>query len=381
MAAVQWEQREPGIYMRLGKDGKAIYRAVRTSGPRDPETGKYPQEVRTFNGAKVQNALKAARLWRAEGIVASEAGNRPSSNRKLTLRAAYEAVHADGEYASKTARLHASFWRALTTADPRLAGMRLQDISPDYLQAVLKRIEAPSVREHSRILVSTIYNLLQVTPNPGVKPPKKRTRKARMAEANGTRGRYLDDGTVERILSGIPERYRAAVVLMWRAGLRPGEVWALRVGKVDPTTNVVTIDEAVSEGEVGPTKTGIERKPVLTPSTMAVLVNHIRTYSDLADTEALVFTHRSGGAMVDHHNFRTRVWGPACEQAGVDADPYDLRHTAISNAVSAGADLASVAEMCGNSIPVLAKHYVHRTDEGQRRTAAILEDAFAGTRG
>ena len=120
-AGVTWERIEDGIYRREGREGKPIYRAVRQLGGKDPVTRRYPQEVRTFNGSKVKNALKEARLWRAEGAVEADKGPRSkNAAASMTLQEALDALHQAESYAPWTLQLHGYLWDALSKADPRL---------------------------------------------------------------------------------------------------------------------------------------------------------------------------------------------------------------------------------------------------------------------
>ncbi len=377
MATVMWERVEPGIWKRTGADGKAIYRAVRQAG-KDPETGKYLQETETFNGGKIQGALREARIWRSEGRVQLSKGPRTTTRASsMTLREAFDARQNDTDdpLAPKTRVVNEGYLRALVKADPSIERLKLREIDGEYLRAVLLRIEAPSMREHVRVLVSSIYSHAEVTPNPALRRRRRRGRAAKMAARTAATHRYLDNGTVERLITAVPDRYRMLVRLMWRAGLRPGEALALTVGQIDPSTNELTIDRAVSSGILGETKTGQVRHPVLAPSVAAALSEHIRQYSDWSDPDRLVFSTEAGD-MVDLDNWRRRVWKPACEAVGIDADPYDLRHTFCSNAVHAGVDLVSVAEAAGHSVAVLASTYLHYDREAGRRAAQKLETVY-----
>lgn len=375
MTKLKWEKVETGIWKRVGADGKAIYRAVRQAGK---ESGRYLQETTTFNGGKVQNALKEARLWRSEGKVALSKGPRTSTRAaSMTLEQAFQARQndADDALAPKTKTVNETFWRALLKADPAIAKLKLRELDAEHLRAVLQKIHAPSMRDHVRVLVSSIYSHAEVSPNPAMRKRQRRTRAARMAARTAATHRYLDNGTVERIITAVPDRYRMLVRLMWRAGLRPGEALALTTGQVDPATDELVVDRAVSSGVLGHTKTGRTRRPILAPSVAAALHEHGRRFSDWGDPEELLFT-TEGGDMIDLDNWRRRVWGPACKAAGTDADVYDLRHTFCSNAVHAGADLVSVAEAAGHSVAVLASTYLHYDREAGRRAAEKLEEAY-----
>jgi integrase/ribosomal protein S16 len=387
MAGVTWERVEDGVYRREGRDGKPIYRAVRQAG-KDPETGKYLQETATFNGSKLQNALREARLWRAEGAVEADKGPRPRNvAAKLTLREAYEKLHVEvGEYGPKnengykpaTIGLHANAWNALLRAAPSLADRQLRELDATTLRAALDKIAGKEIKDKARVLVHLIYRHFEVSPNPAVKRRRIGGLGAQRDEEGNGNGRYLEDGAVERLIAALPDRYRMLVRLLWRVGLRPGEALALTVGQYDPATRTLTIDRAANKGIVGPTKTGRTRRPVLPLTIADELERHIARFSDWNDEGSLVFTTEAG-AMVDLHNFRQRTWARATREAGIpEATPYDARHTFCSNAVRAGVDLASVAEMAGHSVEVLARVYVHYSEEGGRRAAARLDALIQG---
>ena len=57
-----------------------------------------------------------------------------------------------------------------------------------------------------------------------------------------------------------------------------------------------------------------------------------------------------GGGPLRLGNWRTRVFDPACAAAGiVGLTPHDLRHTAASLAIAAGANVKAVQRMLGHS--------------------------------
>jgi integrase len=63
----------------------------------------------------------------------------------------------------------------------------------------------------------------------------------------------------------------------------------------------------------------------------------------------LVFTTPRGEVM-RNHNFRSRVFVPAAEKIGMPGlTPHDLRHTAASLAVQAGANVKAVQRMLGHA--------------------------------
>jgi integrase len=65
--------------------------------------------------------------------------------------------------------------------------------------------------------------------------------------------------------------------------------------------------------------------------------------------DALIFVSRRG-AVLRNLNFRRDVFDPAATAAGLDGlTPHELRHTAASLAVSAGANVKAVQRMLGHA--------------------------------
>ncbi len=137
-------------------------------------------------------------------------------------------------------------------------------------------------------------------------------------------------------------------------GLRFGELAALRVRALDFDRGRASVDEAVSDirGQlVWGTPKGHVRRSVPIPR---FLVERLATRTEGREADALVFSAPMGGP-VRNGNFRRRVFSPALESCR-SADPlfplitpHDLRHTAASLAVSAGAHVKSVQRMLGHA--------------------------------
>ena len=132
-------------------------------------------------------------------------------------------------------------------------------------------------------------------------------------------------------------------------GLRWGEFAALRVKNVDLMRRRVVIAESASEVQgvmaFGPTKTH-QRRSVALPR---MLIDALAIQIDGKGPEDLVFSAPSGGVL-RNSNFRHRVLTPAARAAGLDGlSPHDLRHTAASLAIAAGANVKVVQQMLGHA--------------------------------
>lgn len=139
------------------------------------------------------------------------------------------------------------------------------------------------------------------------------------------------------------------ILVLALTGLRFGEFAALKVRRVDPERCRLTIAESVSlvgSKLVWTTpKTHRTRSVPVPPMLMAVIAEQCAG----KQPDDLVFTAPKGGP-IRLNNWRRRVFSPACEAAGiVGATPHDLRHTAASLAVAAGANVKAVQQMLGHA--------------------------------
>jgi len=143
--------------------------------------------------------------------------------------------------------------------------------------------------------------------------------------------------------------YDTLVHVLAYTGIRWGEAAALRVGRVDLERRRLSIDEATSEvgGKVifGTPKTH-KRRVVPFP---AFLAGPLTELIDGRGPGELLFT-APGGGVLRNTNFRSRVFEPAKADLGLGAlRIHDLRHTAASLAVAAGANVKVVQRMLGHA--------------------------------
>ncbi len=125
--------------------------------------------------------------------------------------------------------------------------------------------------------------------------------------------------------------YGLLVRLTAWTGLRPGELGALRVGRVHLDEASIDADESVAEigGSLvcGPPKTYARRRVPVPTDLIAEVADHLATRP--RDSDALVVTAPDGGPL-RHGNFCNRFYKPAVVRAGLDSMTrfHDLRHTA-----------------------------------------------------
>jgi integrase len=178
-----------------------------------------------------------------------------------------------------------------------------------------------------------------------------------------------------------PERYRVMVLTAGLAGLRQGELLALRRGDVDLVAGVIHIRrkrQQLDSGEVieGPPKSEAGRRTVALPEPLVdALREHVRRFVAKGD-DAYVFS-TPGGEPVERNNFRRRVWLPATEQAGLNGLRFhDLRHTAGTLAARTGATTKELMARLGHASANAALIYQHASAERDRSIAEGLAAAY-----
>ncbi|GAA2501188.1 tyrosine-type recombinase/integrase [Terrabacter carboxydivorans] len=160
--------------------------------------------------------------------------------------------------------------------------------------------------------------------------------------------RFLTAEEVGRLVAAAGSNGLSVAVLAF-CGLRFGELSALKVRRVNLLRRRLVVAESVTEvggrlvwstPKTNRTRT-VPFPPALGPGIEALCVGK--------GPDDLLFTAPGGGA-VRLGNWRHRVFDPACREAGlVNVRPHDLRHTAASLAIAAGANVKAVQQMLGHA--------------------------------
>lgn len=187
--------------------------------------------------------------------------------------------------------------------------------------------------------LATTDKLIHENPARGFKLPKK------------TRGRhsYLTWEQLARFANAAGE-HAALVLFLGTTGLRWGEVIALQGKHLDRQRSRVTVERSAAyikgKFEIGAPKTH-ELRSVPVPATVLALL-------PTPLPEALLWQNRAGEMLRKPQ--LGKGWWDAAVQACQAADPHfpritphDLRHTAASLAVSAGANVKAVQRMLGHA--------------------------------
>jgi len=169
--------------------------------------------------------------------------------------------------------------------------------------------------------------------------------------------RFLEPEEVERLATAIAPPYRTFVLVGAYAGLRHGELAALRANSVDFTAGTIDVVEtrtlnAQGTPTFGPPKSRAGRRTVPVPAFVVAEVDADISKRSL-EPESLIWTSPNGSPLGDA-NFRSRVWKPATKAAGLEGlRVHDLRHTCVAMWSRSLASPRAAAKWAGHSNPAL----------------------------
>jgi integrase len=222
------------------------------------------------------------------------------------------------------------------------------------------------------------------TPCVGVSLPRERQREEM---------HFLSPKQLNDLAAQINDRYQALIYTAAYAGLRAGELVALRVGALSlgDLGGTISVTGAASEVQgrlvFGPTKTGRVRVVAIPRFLSMMLREHVERYPS---ADGFVFTAGEGGP-IRHRNFYRRHFRPAVhsgrqqaieEDRAADAIPadlrfHDLRHTCAALLIANGRHMEEVKDHLGHSsIRVTSDRYGHLFPSAKQALAESLDATF-----
>lgn len=326
----------------------------------------------------------AAKTWRQDALIALRAGSLPTPERTPTLADALDAL-IDGmttgmildrsgtPYKPATCRSYGQ--AAEKYLKPRLGRWRLAEIRrrdvQDLIDALRTAALAPATIHNKLDPLRVVYRRAlhrdEVTADP--------THGLELPAARGRRDRIESPERARALLAALPDSERALWASALFAGLRIGELRALRWADVDFDASVIRVrrgwDDVAGEIEV---KTGAGRRTVpLAGIVRRELAAHkLRTGRD---GDALTFGRTAGGAFVRStvRNRANRAWNAV----GLEPlTPHEARHCAASYLIASGVNAKQLSVYIGHSdIRTTFNRYGHLMPGGEAESAALL-DAF-----
>jgi len=256
-------------------------------------------------------------------------------------------------------------------------------ILPTFSEVPLVGIEPSQVRTWVAELVdagyapSTVrraYTLFQMALELAVEDgriPRSPCRRVSLPRIEQDEKRFLDSTEILHLAEAIQPMWRAFVLTGAYTGLRPGELTALRLDRLDILRRQLRVEE--------PLKTRAARRTVSFPPFLAEeLAHHLATYPG---SGGQVFSAPEGGP-IRMNTWRRRFWYPAVEETvGRPMRPHDSRHTHVALLIAAGEDPYVISKRLGHaSIRTTYDTYGHLFEGRDRQAADRLEEAYRRAR-
>jgi integrase len=233
-------------------------------------------------------------------------------------------------------------------------------------------------------LITGTDNLLLVDPTKGLRLPA----------VPGGRDRIATADEAHRLIAALDEEDQALWGCAMYAGVRLGELRALRAEKIDLALKRIKVHAGWDqyEGEIDPKTEKGKRTTVVIKLLEDLLVKHLeRTGTSGSD---LVFGKTADQPFCPGtiHNKAKRAWKEARQREdeediipeGERIRPiglHDSRHTAVSHMLDAGITIDKVSKFMGHaSITVTIDRYGHLLPGGEAEAAALLDEYHARRR-
>ena len=273
---------------------------------------------------------------------------------------------------------------------PRIGDRYIASIRSSDIQTLVKRLSvggvgqkplAPATVKLVYTWVATIFaaavtdRIINLTPCTKIKLPSVEQKKVHP----------LPVETVWKLINGVPDRYRALIVLGAGTGVRISEALGLTNDRVDWLRRSVKIDRQLSG--VGPGATPIfgpvkdqNNRPRTIPLPDFVveeLSAHVARFG--LGPDGLLFTGPNGGPM--RKTTFSDTWLVVAEPLGIAKGDgfHQLRHFYASLLIHSGQSVKAIQEYLGHQSAVLTLDtYGHLWPQGEDLARGAVDEAFLG---
>ncbi|MCW3064785.1 MAG: hypothetical protein JWN32_1957 [Solirubrobacterales bacterium] len=260
---------------------------------------------------------------------------------------------------------------------PELGDQRLCEIEREDLQAFVDGLLAdgasPALIEATINPVRAIYRHAMRSPSSGVAVNP--TVGLELPTPRGRRERIAPAGECAKLITALPQRDRALWATAIYAGLRRGELQALRVEDINLPSGVIHVRRGWDQyaGEIT-TKSGKDRKVPIPAALRAPLAEHLL---GLGWRDGLVF----GTTSADPYSPTVLAWRAdrAWKKAKLDRITlHECRHTYASLMIAAGVNAKALSVYMGHAnIGITLDLYGHLMPGNEGEAAGLLDAYLA----
>jgi len=326
--------------------------------------------------------LASAKSWRAEAQVGVRKGTLRAPTR-ITLREAAEAwekgvnkgiIQARGGRPYKPSTLRGYKAALDERMLPEFGGARLGDIRRLDLQDYADRLKSegldPSTIRNTFLPVRAIYRRALARGDVAINP----TVGLDLPAVTGRRDRIAEPAEAVALLAALPENDRALWATALFAGLRRGELLALRWQDVNLGNGYILVERSWDEraGFIDPKSRAGRRRVPIASVLREYLVDHKRI---TGRSEGLVF-----GSAPDHPPTPSNIWRRArraWKLAGLDPiGLHECRHTFASLMIAADVNAKALSSYMGHASVSTTFDLYGKLMAGNEDEAAAQLDSF-----
>ena len=271
---------------------------------------------------------------------------------------------------------------------PKLGDLPLGDLSHVTIQQWAGSLSGDMAPASVRRVVNVLSGALQLAVADG-RLPANPARNLKLPKSATLARRYLTHEQVRALATAVDkqgDRFKGgenglglAVLVLAYCGLRWGELSGLRVGDIDFDRGRLQIQHTVVEldgVQIESSPKSYEARSIPVPATVLA-----RIRAHVADKNAAdpVFAAPKSGGWLRNRSFRRGWFDAAATRVGlVGLTPHEMRHTAASLAISAGANVKAVQRMLGHaSASVTLDVYSDLFDSDLDAVSLALDAAIA----
>lgn len=330
-----------------------------------------------------------AKTWRADALAALSRGGLRAA-KPTTLREAW-AVWIEGARAGTVTNRSGDLYKPSSLRSYERA-MRLR-VLPDFGDVRLAEIHRPDLQEFADGLLAEGLNpsTIQVT----LLPLRAIFRRAlsrgelvanpcsglQLPAVRGRRERYATPGEAEKLIRALPAEDRVVWATAMYAGLRRGELQALRVDDVDLANGVIRVEHGWDwkEGEIE-LKSNAGRRKVPISAVLRDFLAEWLAVSGRAGADR-IFSYASSGNVFDPSKLTARA-DRAWKAAELDRITlHECRHTFASLMIAAGVNAKALQSFMGHAnISITLDRYGHLMPGSEAEAASLLDSYLAAQR-
>ena len=259
---------------------------------------------------------------------------------------------------------------------PKFRDIRLCDVNKFDIQTHLNELS----KNYSESLVDKAFTYINASLEEAVDQefiPKNPARKVEMPQTRRPCKRNHSPEEVRKLMSEMSFKDSLIFQLFVVAALRPGELFALRWGDIEP--GQIKIDEAVYRNQLQDPKTESSRAHVSIPPTLEIELARWKESCKHADPEDFVFEARYRGKPMDGRSYLRRYLKPLARKHGIEGLTFQsLRRTFATQVHQLGTVKDAQTQLRHAHASTTLDIYTQVIPESVRQTVAALHQRLFG---